>query len=198
MREQGWEEVNISSVHTHDNLTARAMKAIDLHSSPAIDMCWSKVNAPPTIVPSADAPGCIGLQHLQELLPCLLHEYMGRAPGQSVVGLHVGRELWGAQYDMWQRPHDDVTDGRFKFQPCNATVSNDLTTIGITPISTTRLIDRWIDCKFYTSDDFVNDPSSPMTVINVQPFNGINMGEIFCERFNKFSWFRKRGRTMCL
>ncbi|KAJ8579489.1 hypothetical protein M405DRAFT_939124 [Rhizopogon salebrosus TDB-379] len=32
------------------------MKAIDLHSSPAIDMCWSKVNAPPTIVPSADAP----------------------------------------------------------------------------------------------------------------------------------------------
>src|ERR1700709_1749582 len=56
MREQEWEEVNISSVYTRDSLTARAMKAIDLHSSPAIEMCWSKVNVPPTIVPSADAP----------------------------------------------------------------------------------------------------------------------------------------------
>ena len=56
MREQKWEELNISSVHTRDSLTARAMQAIDLHSSPVIEMCWSKVNAPPTIVPSADAP----------------------------------------------------------------------------------------------------------------------------------------------
>ena len=35
-REQEWEEVNISSVYTRDSLTVRVMKAIDLHSSPAI------------------------------------------------------------------------------------------------------------------------------------------------------------------